>query len=271
MILLLALAPAFVFVVVLGLASATGGGGFNALAAFPIFAIPISIPGLLPLAAARTPRLRMAVAVAMCVVAGGVAVLMATTDQAEFAILNFPPIAVAVAVVVRAGSTVLERRARAPDVTVELVPASVGDRLTALAIDVALFAAAFTAPLTYLSHRHYEPLAAGLGLALGASYIGLAIAWRQRTIGQRVMDMAVIDEVTLGPTSFPRALGRGLVLSIEVTGSALVLLVPLAIAELSAVAWWGGRSITDRVFGTLVVARRPDETMSSRRDAVEGL
>lgn len=146
---------------------------------------------------------------------------------------------------------------RDPDVGLELVPASLGDRLCALAIDISCFGLLLGLPLRSLSDRGHEVTAVAIGCALAALYLGLTVAWQQKTIGHRVMDMAVIDESTLGPASLPRAFGRGLVIAVEVAGSAIAVLLALAIAELSAVAWFGGRSITDRPFGTLVVARRP--------------
>lgn len=137
----------------------------------------------------------------------------------------------------------------------ELTNARPTDRLAALAIDVAIAGAVLVVPLTTLSHEKREVVAAVLGVASATAYLAVPLAWRGRTLGQSLVGLFVLDSTTNRPVSPGRAIVRSLIVVLEVAA------VPTLILAIPAAAEWislagSGRTMTDRVLGTVVLSER---------------
>lgn len=140
-----------------------------------------------------------------------------------------------------------------------LAPALPSDRLTALALDVAIAVGVMVVPLTALSHAHLEVVAGGLGVVATTAFLAVPVARNGRTLGQSLVSLNVLDATTHRPIPAGRALLRSLVVVLEVAAfPTLVLAIPAVIDWVSLVG--SGRTVTDRVFRTVVLSgRRPAE------------
>jgi uncharacterized RDD family membrane protein YckC len=134
-----------------------------------------------------------------------------------------------------------------------LAPALPSDRLTALALDVAIAAAVMVVPLTALSHAHLEVVAGGLGVVTATAFLAVPVARKGRTLGQSIVGLNVLDATTHRLIPARRAVLRSLVVVLEVAACpTLVLAIPAVIEWVSLVG--SGRTVTDRVFGTAVLS-----------------
>ena len=159
--------------------------------------------------------------------------------------------AVVAAVAERVGTARAQHDARAR----ELTNARPSDRLAALAIDVAIAGAVLVVPLTILSHENREIVAAVLGVSSATAYLAVPLAWRGRTLGQSLVGLFVLDSTTNRPVSPVRALVRSLIVVLEVAAvPALILAIPAAAEWISLAR--SGRTMTDRVLGTVVLSER---------------
>jgi uncharacterized RDD family membrane protein YckC len=141
-----------------------------------------------------------------------------------------------------------------------LAPALPTDRLSALALDVAIAAALMVVPLTVLSHAHLEVVAGGLGVAAATALLAVPVARKGRTLGQSLLGLCVLDATTHRPIPVGRAVLRSLVIVLEVAAfPTLVLAVPAVIDWVPLLG--SGRTVTDRFFGTVVLCeRRPADS-----------
>ena len=215
----------------------------------------VALPCLLPLAAARAALTRLAVLVVLTSVAAWAGWQMATIDdgQAGLAVLFVPFVAIPLGVVLWTVEVIVaHRRGRAGDADGGLTTAGVPERLAALVVDVAIAGAVLVAPLTMLSHAGMEVVAGLIGVVAGTLYLSGLLGRQGRTVGQSVLGLTVVDRATMTPLAPGRALLRGLVLVVELV-AAPTFLVVVPVAELLSVHATG-RSLTDRVVGTAVVA-----------------
>ncbi|MGQ0830756.1 MAG: RDD family protein [Microthrixaceae bacterium] len=141
----------------------------------------------------------------------------------------------------------------------EATLASLGDRLAALAIDLFVAGAVLVVPLTMLSHRKLEIVAAVIGLTAATLYLALPVAWRGHSLGQRLVGISVLDATTRVPPSLPRAMLRSAIVVLEVIAVPTLIFSLPAVVELLAVTG-SERTLTDRLVGTAVVSRRPSDT-----------
>jgi hypothetical protein len=219
--------------------------------AAPLYLLFVAGPSLVAILAGRTALTRMFVTGVMTAVAAYAAMQIVTIDdgQAGLAVLFVPYVAFPLATTVWVGGAVLAaRKERRPP-----GPARVSDRLAALTVDVLLLGALLVVPLSVLSHGNAEIAAAAIGVVLATLYFGAFAALAGRTPGQALLGLRLVHGATGGPVPPGRALLRSFVLVLELLGSSWMLLLPVAIAELVAVVA-GGRSLSDRLFGTSVVA-----------------
>lgn len=156
------------------------------------------------------------------------------------------------AVAARVGAT---RRSRRAGEAQPLTAATPSDRLAALMIDVAVTGAVLVVPLTTLSHQGLEVVAGIVGVVLSALYLAVPLAWKGRTLGQSLVGVSVLDASTGRPVSAVRALLRSLVVVVEIAAAPTLILALPALAEC---AWllMSGRTLTDRLFGTVAVSAR---------------
>jgi hypothetical protein len=219
------------------------------------FVVP---PAFVALVVARHRAVRQAVTAAVTGAAVLAGVLVATTDdaQAGLAVFWVSYVALPLALVVWLGDKVVDARRRRAGST-HGWPAPVGDRLAALAIDVAVVGGALVVPLTGLAHAGREALAAAVGILVATAYLGILVAWRGRTAGQALVGLSVVPTTGANErVGVGRALVRGLIVALEVVSAPTMFLAAFAGAELLAAAG-DGRSLTDRVLGTRVVVGRP--------------
>jgi len=227
-------------------------------AAAPLYLSFVALPSLLALAVVRAGLLRIVVLVLLTAVAATGGVLVVTTDdaQAGLAVLWVPFVAIPVAAVVWIGQAVAARRTTAVSPGAGApVTAGLSDRLAALAIDIALVGAVLVIPLTALSHERQEVAAGVVGVGAGTVYMAALVAGRGRTVGQSLLGLAVVDVQTLGRVALNRALPRSLIVVLELAMAPTIILAAAAVAELLSVSACG-RSITDRLLRTSVVATR---------------
>lgn len=137
----------------------------------------------------------------------------------------------------------------------ELTNALPSDRLSALAIDLAIAGAALVVPLTALSHANLEVVAAVLGVTAATAYLAAPLVWKGRTLGQSLVGLFVLDSTTGQPVSAVRAVLRSVVVVLEVAAVPTVILAIPALAEVVALAG-SGRTVTDRLLGTVVLSGR---------------
>lgn len=137
----------------------------------------------------------------------------------------------------------------------ELTNAPASDRLAALAIDVAIAGAALVVPLTALSHANLEVVAAVLGVAAATAYLAVPLVWKGRTLGQSLVGLFVLDSTTGRPVPAVRAVLRSVVVVLEVAAVPTVILAVPALAEWVSLAG-SGRTVTDRLLGTVVLSER---------------
>lgn len=137
----------------------------------------------------------------------------------------------------------------------ELTNALPSDRLSALAIDVAIAGAVLVVPLTALSHANLEVVAAVLGVTAATAYLAVPLVWKGRTLGQSLVGLSVLESTTGQPVSAVRAVLRSVVVVLEVAAVPTVILAIPALAEVVALAG-SGRTVTDRLLGTVVLSGR---------------
>jgi hypothetical protein len=211
----------------------------------------VAVPAMAAIAAGRTLVTQLVITGVMTEVAAYAGYQVVTIDdgQAGLAVLWIPVVAVPLGTVVWVVEAVAARRteARPPG------PARVGDRLAALTVDAVLAGAAVAGPVIVLSNAGAEVAAAVVGVALATVYFAAFVALSGRTPGQALLGLTVVDTASGGPVAPGRAVLRSLVLVVELLGASWMLLLPVALAELVA-AVAGGRSLSDRLFGTSVVA-----------------
>ena len=136
-----------------------------------------------------------------------------------------------------------------------LAPALPTDRLSALALDVAIAAGVMVVPLTALSHAQLEVVAGGLGVVAATAFLAVPVARTGRTLGQSLVGLRVLDATTHRPVPAGRAVVRSLVIVLEVAAfPTLVLAVPAVIDWVSLLR--SGRTVTDRFFKTVVLSER---------------
>jgi uncharacterized RDD family membrane protein YckC len=128
-------------------------------------------------------------------------------------------------------------------------------------IDGALVGGTLALPLIGLSHSGREVLAAVAGIGAATAYFGLLVAWRGRTVGHALVGLGVVREDGAGRVGAVRAFLRGLIVVLEVVSAPTMFLAAFAGVELVATAS-EGRSLTDRVLGTMVVVGQPGGEVS---------
>lgn len=226
-------------------------GAVHLLPAVPFYLLFVAVPSMIAIVAGRTALARLAVGAAMTAVAGYAGVQVATIDdgQAGLAVLWVHVVAVPLAAVVWLGGAAAGRRkeARSPG------PARPSDRLAALTVDAVLVGIVLAAPVTLLSNAKAEVVAVVAGVLLATLYFAAFAALPGRTPGQALLCLRLVDHASGEAVTPGRALLRSLVLVLELLGAAWMLLAPVALAELWSVVA-SGRSLTDRLFGTSVVA-----------------
>jgi uncharacterized RDD family membrane protein YckC len=180
-------------------------------------------------------------------------------------VLLVPFVAIPFALVIWIGQAIVaHRHAVAPRPDIPLAPAGVSDRLAALVIDAVIVGVGVGVPVQSMSNAHEEIAAVILGVVCATAYFAVLVAEFGRTVGQRLVGLAVVDASTREPISYPRAIVRSLVIVLEVIAAPTLFLAPPAVAELIAMQSTGGRSLTDRLLGTAVVtARAPVGTHAS--------
>ncbi len=227
------------------------------VAVSPVYLAFVALPSLLPLAAARPGLMRLVVLLVMTAVAAIAGVLVATNDdaQAGLAVFLVPYVALPLSVVLWLARAVWSRWRAPPADGAEPSLATPSDRLAALVVDVAIMGALLVVPLTAMSHARQEIAAGILGVATGTAYLTAFVVLSGRTLGQRLLRLAVVDAEGEEQLGVPRAAARSLVVVLEVVATATVLLAPIALAELLSV-YAIGRSLTDRLLGTSVVSTR---------------
>jgi len=215
--------------------------------AAPLYLVFVALPSALPLAAARSRSLWLAVLVVMTGVAAIAGVLVVTTDdaQAGLAALWVPFVAIPLAGVLWVGQTVMERRSgrRAAGLPV---------RLAALAIDVVIVGAVLVVPLTAMCHAKQEIAAGVVGIGVATIYLAALVSVRGGSVGQSLVGLGVVDASTGSKLALSRALLRSLIVVVEVSLAPTLILSPIAFAELWS-ASVTGRSLTDRLLRTEVV------------------
>jgi hypothetical protein len=229
------------------------------LLAAPFYLLVVGGPSALVVAAAEHRRVAAAGVVVMSVVAVSAGVTMAASDdaQAGLAVLLVPMVGLPMALAVWVGESVAARRAadRGTPRDRVLVPADLRTRLCAFAIDVVATGLVLYVPVTVLSHAHREVAAAGFGLAAAALLLGLPVARTGHTFGQGILGLCTVDAATGGPVPLARAVGRSLVVAVEMAGVFTFVLALPALFDVVSVSA-NGRSIGDRLFRTAVLARR---------------
>lgn len=164
-----------------------------------------------------------------------------------------------------------QRRISRRGVAGEAVPATAGDRITALAIDTAVVGAILVVPLTMLSHAELEMLAFGVGIAAATTYLAVPVTTRGASLGQAVVGLSVRSIAGRTMISPLRATVRSLIVVLEVVGAATIIFGLPALIEMVALTS-RGRTITDRVLGTSVLAHSKipaQAAPSTRQDALE--
>jgi hypothetical protein len=136
-----------------------------------------------------------------------------------------------------------------------LTDASPSDRLSALAIDLVIAGAALAVPVTLLSDAKLEVVAAVVGFSIATAYLAVPIVWKARTLGQSLVGLCVLDSTTGQPVSAVRAVLRSVVVVLEVAAVPSVILAIPALVECVALVG-SGRTVTDRVLGTVVLSDR---------------
>ncbi|MBA2624865.1 MAG: RDD family protein [Acidimicrobiia bacterium] len=227
--------------------------------ALPLYLPFVALPSFLPLVIAHHPVLKAIVLVVLTVTAAWAGVAQATSESstAGLLVLWIPYVAIPLAAMVWLGQAVAARHGRRGRTTeaADMLGATVSDRLAALVIDAALVGAALFVPLRGLSRSGHDAEALLIGVTVATTYLATLVALRGQTVGQAILGLAVLDARAperLGPL---RAAVRSLLVVVEVVGAPTGFLAPLALAEVVAVLA-GGRSFTDRLLATTVVARR---------------
>lgn len=252
------LVPTAMFMAAVAIADVSGDlrsvSALGLLAAAPVYLLWVSLPSLLPISATRSLVARAGVTVIMGGVAAWAGVLVVRTDdaQAGLAVLLVPYVAVPLGLALWISRSVAERRVVGNSDLLE--PAQVTHRIAALLIDIAVVAGVLLLPVTGLSDAEREVLAGVLAVGAPTLYMAGFTAWRGATLGQSALRLRVVDADSLAPIAPTRSVLRSLIVVLEVGATATVILAPLAIAEVAAVRS-SGRSITDRLMGTRVVAR----------------
>jgi uncharacterized RDD family membrane protein YckC len=219
----------------------------------------VGIPGAISVGVARFRFTRIACFVVMTGVGFWAGWSMGSSDdaQAGLAALLVPFVGIPLAGAVLVGEGVAVRRAGVPDpdpIDMREERAALQERLGALLVDLVLATAVLVVPLTMLSHRGQEVMAAVLGFAAGIGYLAGSWAVRGATVGQALLRLRVVGKhgTNLGPV---RAAVRAVLLIVEVLGTATLLLIPLTGVEIALAAASSGRTLVDRLTGTAVLAR----------------
>ena len=142
------------------------------------------------------------------------------------------------------------------------------DRLAALAIDLAIAGASLVVPLKSLSDAKLEVAAAMLGVVTATAYLAVPLAWKGRTLGQSLVGLFVLDSTTRQPVSAARAALRSLVVVLEVVAASTGILAVLVLAD-SVVLFVSGRTVTDRVLGTVVLSERRGASRLPEPETIE--
>ena len=137
----------------------------------------------------------------------------------------------------------------------EVFEAPFSDRLAALGIDLAILFAILIVPLTALSRAKFEVIAALIGAGVSTMYLALTLTWRGRTPGQAAIGLFVLDATTFGPLSLTRALGRSLVVVLEVAAFPTFVFALPGVVDLFVLVRTG-QTVTDRLIGAVVVSSR---------------
>lgn len=222
------------------------------VAAAPFYVLFVGLPSLFPIAVARTARWRILTTLIMTAVAVMAGVLVVSTDdaQAGLAVLWVPYVAVPLGLVLWIGRAISDRRRVESTKAGSL--AALSDRLAALVIDIIIVGAALYAPLVALRDAKQEIAAGIIGVTAGAGYLGALTAARGQTLGQAIMRVKVVDVTASDRVPPVRAMLRSLVIVLEVMAAPTLVLAPPAIVELALAS--SGRSLTDRIFRTKVIA-----------------
>lgn len=214
------------------------------VAVAPLYLGFVALPAFAAIIAGRWWVTRLVVTVVVTAVAAGAGVAMARSDDAQAGLLVlWVPMA---AVPLAAGVWVVGAMRRRGDRPAG--PARASDRAAAVLLDVVVLAAILVAPLRALDGA----AAVVVGLVLPAAYLAAFVALAGRTPGQVLTGLTVVDHATGELVPPGRALLRSVVVVAELW-AAMSVLAPLVIAELVAAAR-SGRSLTDRLFGTSVLA-----------------
>lgn len=229
----------------------------------------VGLPGAISAGMARFRFTRIACFVIMTGVAFWAGWSMGASDdaQAGLAALIVPFVGIPLAGVVLVGESVLVRRAGVVDpdpIDMRETRAALPERLASLLVDLAIATAVLVVPLTMLSHRGAEVVAAAVGVGAGVAYLTVSWVTKGATIGQTLLRLRVVDGHAANPAP-ARALARAGLLIVEILGTATLLLIPVTGIEIALAANANARTIVDRLTRTTVVARGPRATSSDAR------
>lgn len=219
----------------------------------------VGLPGALSAGVARFQLSRIACFVIMTGVGFWAGWSMGSSDdaQAGLAALIVPFVGIPLAGLVLVGESVLVRRAGVVDpdpIDMRETRAALPERLASLLVDLAIAVAVLVVPLTMLSHRGAEVVAAAVGVVAGVAYLSGSWMTKGATIGQTLLRLRVVDGDATNPAP-ARAIARAGLLIVEILGTATLLLIPLTAVEIGLAASAGGQTLVDRLTRTTVVAR----------------
>lgn len=214
------------------------------VAVAPLYLAFVSLPAFAAIIAGRSWVTRLLVTIAMSAVAAAAGVAMANSNDAQAGLLVlWVPMAAAL---VAAGVWVVGAIGRRRDQPAG--PARASDRAAAVVLDAVVIAAVLVAPLRTLD----DVAGPVVGAVLAVTYLAGFVTLAGRTPGQVLTGLTVVDHATGELVPPGRALLRSVVVVVELSGATSIL-APLVIAEIVA-AGRSGRSLTDRLFGTSVLA-----------------
>lgn len=177
---------------------------------------------------------------------------------------SLPVLGALAAGVVTVAERIRSGRPESPVIHESRSVATAGDRLAALAIDVAIIGAVLVVPLTALSHAKLEVVAGILAVSVASAYLAVPLSCKGRTLGQSLVGLSVLDAHTNQAVSVPRVVLRSVVVVVEVAAVPTLIFALPAIIDLIAVGT-SGRTLTDRLLGTSVLSVRPPPPTSAGR------
>jgi|GEM_PF-4760129 len=233
-------------------------GGAGLWAAYLVF---VGVPGAIAAGVARFKLTRAACFFVMTIIGFWAGWSMGSSNdaQAGAAALIVPFVGLPLAGVVLVIESVVTRRSTIQDpdpLVMSDSRAAISDRLAALFIDLVLACAVLVVPLTVLSHRGQEIAAAIGGVLAGIGYLAGMWLARGATVGQSLLRLRVAKATTGDTMGGVQAVGRALLLIVELMGTATLFLLPLTGVEIVLGVTKDGRTVVDRLTRTNVLACR---------------